>query len=113
MKKKALPVAFMLIVSVVMAGCGDKPEGEPVAAEPVVDEPQGVVLEDVIVLADGWEMADAMSIAEIEALVGVTGYDTWHEPLSDAAAGKPQLSYYDTTRPDGGARNASKINFLV
>lgn len=113
MKKKALPVAFMLIVSVVMAGCGDKPEGEPVAAEPVVDEPQGVVLEDVIVLSDGWEMADAMSIAEIEALVGVTGYDTWHEPLSDAAAGKPQLSYYDTTRPDGGARNASKINFLV
>lgn len=102
-------IAAMVMV---MSGCGEQPTPEPTAETPDNAEPQAVELSDTIVLPEGWEMADAMSVAEIEAIVGVTGYDTWHEPLSDAAAGKPQLSYYDANR-QGSERPGSKINFLV
>lgn len=103
-----------LIIALVMVapGCGEQPTPEPTAETPQDAEPQAVELSDTIVLPEGWEMADAMSVAEIEAIVGVTGYDTWHEPLSDAAAGKPQLSWFDANR-EGSERPGSKINFLV
>ncbi|MFO7627596.1 MAG: hypothetical protein R6V62_10080 [Candidatus Fermentibacteraceae bacterium] len=111
MERKA---TALLIAATVMllSGCGEQPTPEPAAETPEDAEPQTVELSDTIVLPDGWEMADAMSTAEIEALVGVTGYDTWHEPLSDAAAGKPQLSWFDANR-EGSERPGSKINFLV
>jgi hypothetical protein len=105
--------AGLIIALVLLApGCGEQPTPEPTAETPQDAEPQAVELSDTIVLPDGWEMADAMSVAEIEAIVGATGYDTWHEPLSDAAAGKPQLSYFDANR-QGAERPGSKINFLV
>jgi len=65
-------------------------------------------LSDTIVLPDGWEMLDAVSVADVEAVVGVSGYAPWSETLSDAAAGKPQGGYVG---PDGLV--ASKINILV
>lgn len=105
----------LLVGLTVFAGCGgDEPADEPVPDEDVTtDEPVTAELSDTIVLPDGWEMIDAISVEDIEELLGAEGYDTWHEPLSDAAAGKPQLSYYDTTRTEGASRNRSKINFLV
>lgn len=103
---------MIIILTVVMTGCGEQPAPDSTSGTPETNEPQAVELSDTIVLPDGWEMADAMSIAEIEAIVGTTGYDTWHEPLSDAAAGKPQLSFFDANR-QGSERPGSKITFLV
>lgn len=105
-------VFLIACVLAAMPGCGEQPAPEPVPGTPETTEPPAVELGDTIVLPDGWEMADAMSIAEIEAIVGTTGYDTWHEPLSDAAAGKPQLSFFDANR-QGSERPGSKITFLV
>lgn len=111
MRINLLALSILLSLAV-LAGCGEKPAEEPSGSVVVPDEPQAVQLSETIVLPQGWEMADAMSVAEIEAIVGVTGYNTWHEPLSDAAAGKPQLSYFDANR-QGSERPGSKINFLV
>jgi hypothetical protein len=109
--------AFLItlgLFAVIFTGCGgEQAETTVTDEEPVTAEPETVELSDTIVLPEGWEMTDAMSISEIETLVGTVGYDTWYEPLNDAAAGKPQASYYDTTRPEDGSQNRSKINFLV
>ena len=64
-------------------------------------------LSDTIVFPDGWEINDAITPADVEAILGTTGYKPWHETLSDAAAGKPQGSFFD------GSLALSKINFLV
>jgi hypothetical protein len=104
--RKALAV-LISVMAMVISGCGEQPTPEPVAETPEDTQPQTVELSDTIVLPEGWEMADAISAAEIEAILGRTGYSYWHEPLSDAAAGKPQGSYFD------GSLAASKINFLV
>lgn len=110
--KKLIVLAPVLALAFVF-GCGGEPADE--TAEPAENtEPvaETVELSETIVLPEGWEMIDAVSVEEIEAIVGADGYDTWHEPLSDAAGGKPQLSYFDTTR-EGESRPGSKINFLV
>lgn len=67
----------------------------------------GSGLSDTIVLPDGWVMLDAVSVADVEGVVGVTGYQPWAEPLSDAPAGKPQGGYATS------AGAPSKIDFLV
>ncbi len=106
---------ILALFAVPLTGCGGG-QAEETANEDgtVAEEPVNTELSETIVLPEGWEMTDAMSISEIETLVGVEGgYDTWYEPLNDAAAGKPQASYYDTTRPEDGSQNQSKINFLV
>lgn len=64
-------------------------------------------LSDTIVLHEGWEINDALTPADVESILGKTGYKPWAEPLSDAKAGKPQGSFYD------GKLALSKINFLV
>ncbi len=64
-------------------------------------------LSDTIVLPEGWEINDAIAPADVEAILGKTGYKPWHETLSDAAAGKPQGSFFD------GSLALSKVNFLV
>lgn len=98
----------LALFAFMITGCGgEQAEQIPNENGTVVEEPVTVELSDTIVLPEGWEMIDAMSIKEIETLVGVEGYDTYYEPLNDAAAGKPQTSYYD------GSQNQSKINFLV
>ena len=111
MKAGAFAILMVLgLFSVIFTGCGGEQAGATVTAE----EPEAVELSDTIVLPEGWEMTDAMSISEIEALVGTVGYDTWYENLNDAAAGKPQTSYFNSTLvSEDGSQLQSKINFLV
>lgn len=98
------------LIALLMAGCGAE-SGETAEAPAENPEtaaaPETAVLSAEIVLPDGWEISDAISAAEVEELIGRTGYSYWHESLSDPAAGKPQGSYYD------GSMAASKVNFLV
>ncbi len=96
----ALLSVLLLATSVVIACGGGADDGSGGGAG-------GSDLGDTIVLPDGWEMLDAVSVEDVEGVVGVTGYEPWSEPLSDAAAGKPQGGY---AGPDGVA---SKINILV
>jgi len=112
--KNSVLFAVIALFAIAFTGCGEGQGEETANGEGIItEEPETAVLSETIVLPEGWEMMDAMSISEIETLVGTPGYDTWYEPLSDAAAGKPQLSYFDTTRPEDGSQNQSKINFLV
>jgi hypothetical protein len=115
-------IRVVLLLSLVWAiqGCGGEPAEEtpadtvattetPVEETPVEEVPveETPVLSETIILPAGWEINDAVSVADVEAIIGRTGYQTWHEPLSDAAAGKPQGSFYDDSLA------ASTINFLV
>ena len=99
MKKLLVLVPALALVF----GCGGEPADETAEpaenAEPVAET---VELSETIVLPEGWEMIDAVSVEEIEEIVGADGYDTWHEPLSDAAGGKPQKG-----SPDPEARSTS------
>jgi len=107
MKIRVLAVLSMvLLMLVAVAACGGG------ASDGASDGGSGggsggSDLSDTIVLPDGWEMLDAVSVADVEAVVGATGYKPWSEPLSDAAAGKPQGGYATDEGP------VSKINFLV
>ncbi len=110
MKAGAFAILMVLgLFSVIFTGCGEQAETTVTA-----DEPETVELSDTIVLPEGWEMTDAMSISEVEALVGKVGYETWYENLNDAAGGKPQGGYFDSTLvSEDGSQLRSKINFLV
>jgi hypothetical protein len=100
-------IVFMIIIAGVLSltGCGNQPGADATAetSEAVQEETQVAELSDTIVLPEGW----AISAAEVEAILGMTGYSYWNETLSNAAAGKPQGSYYD------GQLSKSCINFLV
>lgn len=81
--------------------------GKTTATTAAATTTTGKPLSATIVLPAGWEMKDAISVADIEAIIGKTGYKTWAESLSDAKGGKPQGGYFD------GNLAASKFNFLV
>lgn len=110
-------IAAMLMLSLAwtLQGCGDRPaeqtpsDTETAAGTAVEETPAETApaLSETITLPAGWEIFDAVTAADVEAVIGRTGYQTWSETLSDAAAGKPQGSFYD------GSLAASKINFLV
>lgn len=107
---RILTFAILLSVSMfALPGCG----GEPAADDPAdaSEEPAEPVeapgLSETITLPAGWEINDAITAAEVEAIMGRTGYESWYETLSDPAAGKPQGSFYD------GQLAASCVNFLV
>jgi hypothetical protein len=95
-------LSVMLLLSVPLTACGSS------SGDDSSGDSGGSGLSDTIVLPDGWEMLDAVSVADVESVVGVSGYEPWSETLSDAAAGKPQGGYVG---PDGLV--ASKINILV
>jgi hypothetical protein len=95
-----LSVVLLMLAAVAACGGGGSEGGSGGSTG-------GSDLSDTIVLPDGWEMLDAVSVADVEAVVGATGYKPWSEPLSDAAAGKPQGGYATDEGP------VSKINFLV
>lgn len=61
---------------------------------------QATDLSPTIVLPAGWAMADALTAADVEAVIGRTGYKSWPEPDSNAASGKPAGSYYDGSNID-------------
>lgn len=72
--------------------------GEPGSDEPGSETPGMTRAEDLsptIVLPAGWAMDQALSAADVEAVIGRTGYKMWPEPNSDAAGGKPAGSFYD------------------
>lgn len=95
-----------------LSGCGEKPAGDATAdaateTAETAETPVTAELSETIVLPAGWEINDALTPAEVEAVMGRTGFQTWSETLSDPAAGKPQGSFYD------GQLAASCVNFLV
>ena len=103
MKISVLAVlSLVLLVLVAVAACGGSDSGGGSGGGS-----GGSDLSATIVLPEGWEMLDAVSVADVEAVVGATGYKPWSEPLSDAAAGKPQGGYATDEGP------VSKINFLA
>jgi len=109
---RTLVLLLSVIAAVsVFAGCGGKPAGEgagEAASGTDAAEASGTAeLSETITLAPGWEINDALSPAEVEAVMGRTGFQTWAECLSDAAAGKPQGSFFD------GSLANSKVFFLV
>ncbi|MEI6450520.1 MAG: hypothetical protein WCP98_11325 [Actinomycetes bacterium] len=107
MKIRVLAVlSVLLLMLVAVAGCGGGSSGDG-SGDGSGGSSGGSDLSDTIVLPAGWEMLDAVSVADVEAVVGATGYKPWSEPLSDAAAGKPQGGYATDEGP------VSKINFLV
>jgi hypothetical protein len=100
MKIRALAVLSLVLVTLMAAAaCGGGADSGGGSS--------GSDLSDTIVLPAGWEMLDAVSVADVEGVVGATGYKPWSEPLSDAAAGKPQGGYATDEGP------VSKINILV
>ena len=106
-----LLIMVALLVTI-LAGCGEKPADNAGANSSAVvnetpDTPETPALSETITLPAGWEINDAITPAEIAAIMGRTGFQPWAETLSDAAAGKPQGSFYD------GQLAASKVNFLV
>jgi hypothetical protein len=102
MKIRALALfSVVLLALVAVTACGGGSGGGSGGSS------GGLDLGQAIVLPDGWEMLDAVSVADVEAVVGASGYKPWSEPLSDAAAGKPQGGYATDEGP------VSKINILV
>lgn len=108
---RVLLIVVALLVTV-LAGCGEKPADNAGADSTAVatdtpDTPETPALSETITLPAGWEINDALTPAEVEAVMGRTGFQPWAETLSDPAAGKPQGSFYD------GQLAASCVNFLV
>lgn len=80
------------------------------AEEPTGDEPsitRAEDLSDTIVLPAGFAMNDAVTAADVEAVVGKTGYVPFPEANSNAAAGSPEGSFLLPDAP------ASKMRFSV
>ncbi len=114
MTRVILFILASLLVSLPLAGCGEESapgttEGTSVetTTETVETTTETVELSETITMPAGWEIFDAVTVAEVEGIIGRTGYATWHETLSDPAAGKPQGSFFDDSLA------ASKVNFLV
>lgn len=92
---------MILLAAILLAGCGNPaaPAQSPVMTNPPVaplqtaaaepQTPSAPTLGDTITLPDGWTMEQAISVAEIEALVGDTGYAVFPEASSNAASGSP------------------------
>ncbi len=89
-------------------GSEEPASGEPASEEPASDQPgpqtpdmtRAEDLSPTIVLPAGWAMDQALTAADVEAVIGRTGYKMWPEPNSDAAAGKPAGSFYDGSNID-------------
>ena len=99
-------VLGVLVLLVAVTACGGESAGDTASggSDGGTDTP---AIGETVVLPAGWELFDAVSAADVEGVLGATGYEQWVEPLSDAAAGKPQGGY---ATADGAP---SKIGFLV
>lgn len=113
MKETILLFAVMMFFA--LTGCGEQPApdaatetgtetGVAVDTETVTQSGQ---LSDTIVLPDGWAMNDAISPAEVEAIMGTTGFGSFPEGASNAASGKPVGSF------NIGSIPYSKVRFEV
>ncbi|MBN1631355.1 MAG: hypothetical protein JW990_16455 [Thermoleophilia bacterium] len=83
---------------------GTTTSSEDSGAEEPEPEPAGIThaedLSPTIVLPAGWAMDQALTAADVEAVISRSGYTYWPEPNSDAAAGKPAGSFYDGSQID-------------
>lgn len=113
MKELFLILAVMMFFAI--SGCGEQPAPN-VAVETETETETEVVIEtetqsgqlgDTIVLPDGWAMNDAISPAEVEAIMGTAGFASFPEAASNAASGKPIGSY------NIGSVPYSKVRFEV
>jgi hypothetical protein len=109
MKSWILLLASMIVF--VLAGCGEQPapEGttETTTTETTTTETTDGQLGDAIALPDGWAMNDAITPAEVEAIMGTAGFGSFPEAASNAASGKPVGSY------NIGSIPYSKVRFEV
>lgn len=120
-RSAVIVAAALALLAAVMVGCGDSDNPETsattaqapsttVQAPPTTTAPaeetsttegpsitRAEDLSDTIVLPDGWTMEDALTPADVEAVVGRTGLKFWMEPDSSASSGKPAGSFYDGT----------------
>lgn len=113
MKEMILLFAVMMLFA--LSGCGEQPapEGttvttttETTTTETTTETINGQ-LGDAIVLPDGWAMNDAISPAEVEAIMGTAGFGSFPEGASNAASGKPVGSF------NIGSIPYSKVRFEV
>ena len=70
-----------------------KPTVEPAATSPAKPAAKAIVL------PDGWKMEQAISVADVEAIVGESGYKPFPEASSSAASGKPASAFTKDTNP--------------
>ena len=70
-----------------------KPSAEPAAKSPAKPAAKAIVL------PDGWKMEQAISVADVEAVVGQSGYQTFPEASSSAASGKPSGAFTKASDP--------------
>lgn len=111
MKETILLLSVMMLVA--FSGCGEQPapnvatETETETEAQVETGSQSGQIGDTIVLPDGWAMNDAISPAEVEAIMGTPGFGSFPEAASNAASGKPVGSY------NIGSVPYSKVRFEV
>lgn len=106
---------FAVILTFVVSGCGEQPAPDAAAGQQTTDAvppDQGTNasqtgLGDTIALPDGWAMNDAVSAAEVEAIMGMAGFAPFPEAASNAASGKPVGSF------NIGSVPYSKVRFEV
>ncbi len=113
MKEMILLFAVMMLFA--LSGCGEQPapEGttvttttETTTTETTTETINGQI-GDTIVLPDGWAMNDAITPAEVEAIMGTAGFGSFPEAASNSASGKPIGSY------NIGSVPYSKVRFEV
>lgn len=110
---KGIIVLLAALTALFVIGCGEQPADETAAettSEPVAEEPVTDVAPEVseeIVLPDGWAMTDAVTAAEVEAIMGVPGFGSFPEAASNASGGKPVGSF------NIGSIPYSKVRFEV
>lgn len=110
---KEMILLFAAIMLFALAGCGEQPapetaietETEAVTETEVATQPGQPG--DTIVLPDGWAMNDAITPAEVEAIMGTAGFGSFPEAASNAASGFPVGSY------NIGSVPYSKVRFEV
>ncbi len=117
MKTIARFFTIVLLAGALFHGCGrpaatsedltPSPDPSQTNAD-AASESASTALSETITLPDGWTLDQAVSAAEIEALVNDTGYTFFSEASSDAANGSPSGAFVKEN-----ANGKLKITFLA
>ena len=91
---RLLAIVFALTMLFAFTGCGEQPAPEAETPDAAITQQAEVPQTgNGIVLSDGWVMTDAVSAAEVEAIMGTPGFGVFPEAASSAASGRPAGSY--------------------
>ncbi len=113
---KVILVLIAVLLAFAVTGCGEQPAPEttdntateePVATETAPNNVASGQPGDTIVLPAGWVMTDAITPAEVEAIMGMTGFAAFPEAASNAPGGRPVGGY------NIGSVPYSKVRFEV